>query len=461
MNLASIDKLEFISESGRKILRNLAPAFGSGDVVLFAGAGLSFNARRNDGSPNRMPSWRGLSATLREELGGGIAADVDPLRIADYYEARFKRKALVDAVTRAIADDEHSPGRVHEWVAELNLRDIITTNYDTLLERAFEMYRFQPQVIVRGSDFTSTRRSPRIIKLNGCIARNPSDIVITGDDFLAYPAREPLLEAFMIRCFVESRVVFTGFSLNDPTFRLINEKVLRVLGKQCPVSVAMVFGVDRSEAEYWTTRNVHLVDLRPQRDEPEPTPEEAMYRVLQALVLTQRTAGPSSRRRTVSPVKKSGQFQERIAAAQTALDGTDDELLQATSRLTLDCLAVSDMPARARYLELALLYGPIEDLARLASVWSMDRDEREMLASFKGHLEPTHAEYRLPILGFFGVLDDFPLPLQRAADSLWFRHLALVNDIEPLPMEAVSRYRYILQFSEREKLEGASVNRVD
>jgi hypothetical protein len=450
--LESIDDLKFLSEAGRKTLRNLAPAFALGDVVLFAGAGLSFNALRNDGKPNRMPSWKDLAAKLRDDLGSGIAADADPLRVADYYEVRFKRNALIEKVSRAIADDEYSPGRVHECVAELNLRDIITTNYDTLIERAFETYRFQPQVIVRGSDFTSTRRSPRILKMNGCILRNASDIVITGDDFLAYPSREPLIEAFMIRSFVESRVLFAGFSLNDPTFRLINEKVLRVLGKQCPMSVALVFGVDPTEIEYWKTRFVDLVDLRAVRSEPELTAEETMYRVLHALVLTQRrwwSLPPDG----AGTAGKTDRLQEPIVVAQAALAGGDVELLEAVSRLTLDCLATPEMPARARYLELALLFGPLDDLERLVGIWMMSRDERELLPSFKGHLEPTHAEYRLPILGFFGLLDDSPTALQRAADSLWTRHLAVVTDSGQPPVDSAARYRHILRFSEHEQHE--------
>lgn len=464
MNLDSIDSLDFLSESGRKSLRVLAPALASGDVVLFAGAGLSFNACRNDGQPNRIPGWKALAARLREDLGDAIASDLDPLRIADYYQARYRRAALIDVVTRAIADHEHAPGRVHETLAELNLRDIITTNFDTLIERTFEMYRFRPQVIVRGSDFTAARRSPRIIKINGCIARDPARIVITGDDFLEYPSREPLLEAFATRSFVESRVLFVGFGLNDPTFRLINEKVLRLMGEQCPVSLALVFGVDPVESEYWRTRSVELIDLRPRDGDRELTHEERMYRVLHALVFSQRsgpsrsaTAGRREEHRHARTAESDPVLPQAITGpadadlvitrAQSALELSDVALLDAGSRLTLDCLNTVSMPSRARYLDLALILAPLDDLAALLQSWTTDRDERRLLSTPAQRFEPTHDEYRLSILGFFGMLEDFPFALQRAADSLWFRQLSSVADMESPAPEAAARYRRILHFS--------------
>lgn len=285
--LDPIARLTFIGEADRLCLMKLAEQLTLGNVVLFAGAGLSFNARSRDGGSNRMLGWRRLARKLRDELGESLHEEPDALKIADYFEAKYGRKALVDAVMDAVRDHDHIPGPVHRRLVELNFKEIITTNFDTLIERAFEEQHISPQVVASGADLVRRRRPPRVIKMNGCFRISPSQIVISGNDFLAYSSSHQLIEAFVTRCFVEGQVLFVGFSLEDPAFRAINENVLRTLGEDCPQAYSIQFGSTKPQINHWYNRKVQIIDLH--SGEPGGgTPEERLYQVFSAFVKIRR-----------------------------------------------------------------------------------------------------------------------------------------------------------------------------
>lgn len=285
--LDSIQRLRFIGEADRLCLMKLAEQLTLGNVVLFAGAGLSFNARSRDGGSNRMLGWRRLAKKLRDELGESLHDEPDALKIADYFEAKYGRKALVDAVMDAVRDHDHLPGPVHRRLVELNFKEIITTNFDTLIERAFEEQHISPQVVASGADLVRRRRPPRVIKMNGCFRISPSQIVISGNDFLAYSSSHQLIEAFVTRCFVEGQVLFVGFSLEDPSFRAINENVLRTLGEDCPQAYSIQFGATKPQINHWYNRKVQIIDLH--SGEPGGgSPEERLYQVFSAFVKIRR-----------------------------------------------------------------------------------------------------------------------------------------------------------------------------
>ena len=290
------ESLEFLTPSDRKSLAKLAVELRAENLVLFAGAGLSRNAVRKDGGQDRPPSWFQLAQALLSDLES--ASDAKPLsddllRIADYHEAKFGRQALVNRVIELIDDDEYNPGIVHKSIVHLNFREIITTNYDTLIERAFEEQCISPQIVAKGSDLVRPRRPPRIFKMNGCLKINPSSIVITGDDFLNWSDSRPLIELFVLKNFVESRVLFLGFSLQDPAFLSINQRVVSTLGKEAPLAYSIQFGVEPTQREYWQqAKHVNLIDLLGDGWSPRDT-EVCADRLQQALAALARSRDDS------------------------------------------------------------------------------------------------------------------------------------------------------------------------
>ena len=59
----------------------------------------------------------------------------DPLKLADEYEAALGRHALDSLIRDQVRDNQWQPGDLHERLLGLPWTDVLTTNWDTLLER--------------------------------------------------------------------------------------------------------------------------------------------------------------------------------------------------------------------------------------------------------------------------------------------------------------------------------------
>ncbi|HVT18792.1 MAG TPA: SIR2 family protein [Thermoanaerobaculia bacterium] len=312
-----IDSLDFLRPADRDYLRQLAQELTFGSVVLFAGAGLSFNAPCKDGGKNVMPGWKQLAERLLQQLEGSLKDEKDPLKVADYYQTRFGRAALIETLVHTVRDTEHVPGRVHDCITSLNFEEIITTNYDTLIERAFERRYIVPQVIVESRDLARQRQPPRIIKMSGCFKINQSGVVITGDDFLAYADRHPLVQILVTRSFIESTVLFIGFGLNDPAFRAINQRVLSTLGRDdCRLAFSLQHGASETEISYWKQRQVQIIDLRPPEMPVCLDNEQRLNRVLTQLREAQRAGARAWRPRGRRPLFNLGPVAATKAPAE-------------------------------------------------------------------------------------------------------------------------------------------------
>lgn len=96
----------------------------------------------------------------------------DPLRLAQLYEAQFGRRALLARIEHHVPSVDFQPGEAHRRLREIPWAAIVTTNYDDLLERAFESMRPLRRVVT-DEDLTG-RRPPNelvVIKLHGDLTR--------------------------------------------------------------------------------------------------------------------------------------------------------------------------------------------------------------------------------------------------------------------------------------------------
>lgn len=407
LNASNFDGLDFISESGRKYLRQIAQEIAFGSVVLFAGAGLSCNALTRDGGSSRMPRWRDLAERLRERLDQDLQGSTDPLKIADYFETKLRRATLIEAVREAIRDEEHVPGEVHRTITKLDFEEIITTNYDTLLERAFREQFIEPQVVVKGQDLVSKRRPPRIIKMHGCLELNRSGLVVTGSDFLSYAETHPWVQVFVTQMFVQSTVLFLGFGLNDPAFQAINERVLSLLGRdKARLAFSFQHKASKTEVEFWKKRQVQIIDLY-SGESTQLDDKARVQKVLNALFEFQREQKRWPRRRNRElldlPPKEDAQDQpvalETLRLLAGARSDSELEALQAggTGRILEICARKaiekhkSDADVRSVLRELVLLFKRICRMDDIESPgiqmvplqWAPIRDMTDLLVDFR------------------------------------------------------------------------------
>lgn len=201
-------------------LKKLAAALWQQDnsyygAAVMVGAGFSRCAASTGDSKRKLPLWKELSEILANELKSDKHAD--PLRLAEEYCAYFGRRALLDLVKKEINDAAWFPGTLHSSLLELPWSEVLTTNWDTLLERvSVDVHHPVYSVVSRQEDIPSSR-SPRIVKLHGTI-NVTEDLIFTQEDYRRYPQSHAALVNFARQVFIENELCLLGFSGDDPNF---------------------------------------------------------------------------------------------------------------------------------------------------------------------------------------------------------------------------------------------------
>jgi len=250
---------EFLSKQDCEWVAEIARALGRRNAVLFVGAGFSLNAKHIRRKSIRMPLWEDLRKGFLAKLPD-LPKHTEVLTAAELYERAFGRVSLVETIDAAILDNDFEPGEVHRLMAQLDWHDIITTNYDTLVERSLQNLGITPHVVTDESDLVLHRR-PRVVKFAGCLKRSPFQMLITGEDYRTYATRHPLLLNFLRECFAEHLVLFVGFSLQDPLFQRVHGWVYDKLGKLKRPAYSIQANIDDLTKDFWRDMGIRIVDL--------------------------------------------------------------------------------------------------------------------------------------------------------------------------------------------------------
>ena len=188
-------------------------------AAILVGAGVSRSARLLSDDAPIAPLWRDLSSDMTRELYGtptAAMAPQDPLRLAEEYRVSFGDAALSAFLRRHVRDDAWDPGAVHGSLLDLPWSDVLTTNYDTLLERAARRSKRRYDTVRRQADLAHAR-APRIIKLHGSL-EDGSDLVFSEEDYRTYPTRHAAFVNVARQVFIENELCLLGFSGDDPNF---------------------------------------------------------------------------------------------------------------------------------------------------------------------------------------------------------------------------------------------------
>ena len=157
-------------------LKEYSKALDDRDAGLFVGAGLS--------TPAGFKSWPELLRCVAGELGLQVDRETDLVALAQYHvnEKRLRshlNQLLVDEFAQNVPPTEN-----HRVLATLPIEVIWTTNYDTLLERAFCEVGKKVDVKVTPEQFSTTvrGRNVTIYKMHGDVTQ-PNHAVLTKEDY--------------------------------------------------------------------------------------------------------------------------------------------------------------------------------------------------------------------------------------------------------------------------------------
>ncbi|MDR3506960.1 MAG: SIR2 family protein [Caulobacteraceae bacterium] len=244
-------------------IRQLAEALWRGRASVLVGAGFSRNAELASQDAPLPPLWNGLAEEMGRQLyGPGLSgAPPDPLRLAEEYRRFFGQAALDDFVRAHIPDLTWTPGNAHKLLLELPWSDVLTTNYDTLLERtAAETNNRSYEIVRQASDFTHAQ-SPRIIKLHGTVGLS-EHFTIAEEDYRTYPSTHAAFVNFARQSFLENELCLLGFSGDDANFTQWTGWVRDHLGSSSRrIFLIGLLDLSGPKRKYLEARNIAPIDL--------------------------------------------------------------------------------------------------------------------------------------------------------------------------------------------------------
>ena len=193
------------------------------------GSGFSRNAQKTRFDAPDMPLWADIAEELFRQLypegagggsygGGVVPPSVDNAsRLAQEYETAFGRSDLYRLLNELIRNSEFAPGEAHVRLLKLPWRDVFTTNWDTLLERASSDTLEHPYRVVQSTKQLPIVNPPRIIKLHGSF---PSQfpLIVTEEDYRTYPTEFAPFVNTVQQAIMETVFFLIGFSGDDPNF---------------------------------------------------------------------------------------------------------------------------------------------------------------------------------------------------------------------------------------------------
>lgn len=251
---------------------------------IMVGAGFTRSAAYTEDVKEKIPLWPDLSKKLAIELGTG---STDPLRLAEEYSAYFGKRALRDFINKEINDDIWEPGELYSLLLGLPWTEVLTTNWDTLLEKASKEVNQPIYNIVSKQEDLSYARSPRIVKLHGTIGQ-AQDLIFTQENYRKYPDENAAFVNFARQVFIENELCLIGFSGDDPNFIQWTGWVRDQLTNHSRrIYLVGALNLSPAKRKYLETINVAPIDLYElvsDYDDPDTSHKKAITLFLQGLV---------------------------------------------------------------------------------------------------------------------------------------------------------------------------------
>ena len=241
------------------IKKNLAEKKAS----VMVGAGFSKNADMDESVV--MKDWNALASDFYERLYSIKPTPEKmmfktPMRLASQVEASFGKNALYEFILESLPDNRIIPSDLHASLLKLPWRDVFTTNYDTLLERA--QLDNRSYTIVTNKETLFYQSSPRIVKLHGSFP-DIRPFIITEEDYRTYPDKYPEFVNTVRQALIENVFCLIGFSGEDPNFLSWLGWLRDVMGKHMAPVYWIIFDPELhdSNQKLMSERGIDIVNL--------------------------------------------------------------------------------------------------------------------------------------------------------------------------------------------------------
>jgi|GEM_PF-930368 len=279
--------------------QDLVEVCAAGECVLYAGAGLSAQA----GLPiwkdfvHGLLDWATENGFVEKEAATSFHAEIDTGDsdpVADSIISRLhtpEQSAQLMNYLRRVFLKSVSPSPAHVILPRIKFSAVLTTNFDTLLERIFSVAPKQIYTPNDGDQLLTalTKREYFLLKLYGTLDE-PETVIVTPAQYDGAIANNRLFSQFMQTLFVSRTLLFIGASLEGIEAYLRGISLPREPGRKHYAVVAVSGNAWRAKADLLERRyGIKVLAYTPGTDHAELT---GFLRKLSARAASQ--AGPDS-----------------------------------------------------------------------------------------------------------------------------------------------------------------------
>jgi tetratricopeptide (TPR) repeat protein len=214
-------------------------------LIVFVGAGLSYNLLNTQGKP--LKGWSNLVENILlhlDELGHEQAKALlplvslyDPIKVLDLIETNDSfPKGKINEFLKDFLDVDHEGNdfSLHHKITQLSSK-IITTNYDTAFENNFPLLR--KNTAYKGKNYELTKhKEPHarlLFKLHGCYLAGDSMVLFPSNykDLYENEARDAEHSLLVLRNIVmNNSLLFIGTGMGDFQINNIFQEIKRLQG---------------------------------------------------------------------------------------------------------------------------------------------------------------------------------------------------------------------------------------
>lgn len=206
----------------------LRQALETGSCVLFIGAGMGYYMI--DEAGNAIPDGNNLAKALAEKFNVPTGTSYDLTKISQYIEVKNKgRKELISFIRQILSTA--NPDENMMWIPSIKWKAIFTTNYDNVIQKAYDKHASPAQNYITISrstgfkDFNSWSEVP-IFHIHGALfEENSPDIVITQQDYIKYKEQRRMMFDYLKQQMATSCILYIGYSNSDSNWNLLISEI--------------------------------------------------------------------------------------------------------------------------------------------------------------------------------------------------------------------------------------------
>lgn len=238
---------------------SLFQAISKGEVVLWAGAGLSLYAGLPSGARLREILYEGLTSLEKEEVG----RESNLSHLADEIcTLKGNRNYIIQTLKDTFRRDFLST-KTHKIISQIpHFRNIITTNYDSLFERVYDSNKLN---IIFSDDHTPyiDDKKVNLFKIHGDLSA-PNSIIITESDynnFFSKDTEQNTIWSVIKGIIATKSILFIGYSLEDTNVEVVFNKIREKIGENRKECYFVAPNISTTKSIKLNRANIHPISL--------------------------------------------------------------------------------------------------------------------------------------------------------------------------------------------------------